>query len=59
MLCIWVDFSHLGHYEWHVAFPQPNIDLGAVRARVDDEGILVIDVPRSRRWHLMHTTCRA
>jgi hypothetical protein len=34
-----------GHYEWHVAFPQPNIDWGAVRARID-EGILVIDVPR-------------
>jgi len=45
-----------GHYEWHVAFPQPDIDLGAVRARID-EGILVIDVPR-RRWHSMHSTCR-
>ena len=45
-----------GHYEWHVAFPQPDIDLGAVRARIDG-GILVIDVPRRRR-HSIYSTCR-
>jgi hypothetical protein len=48
-------FSLVGHYEWHVAFPQPDIDLGAVRARVDEEGILIIDVPRRRRWHAMQS----
>ena len=37
-----------GHYEWHVAFPQSDIDLGAVRARLGKDGILVIDVPRRR-----------
>jgi hypothetical protein len=39
-----------GHYEWHVAFPQLDIDLGVVRARLDKDGDLVIDVPRRRRY---------
>jgi hypothetical protein len=39
-----------GHYEWHVAFPQLDIDLGAVRARLGKDGDLVIDVPRRRRY---------
>jgi hypothetical protein len=39
----------VGHYEWHVAFPQLDIDLGAVRARLGKDGDLVIDVPRRRR----------
>jgi hypothetical protein len=38
-----------GHYEWHVAFPQLDIDLGAVRARLGKDGDLIIDVPRRRR----------
>jgi hypothetical protein len=38
-----------GHYEWHVAFPQLDIDLAAVRARLSKDGDLVIDVPRRRR----------
>lgn len=38
-----------GHYEWHVAFPQLDTDMGAVRARFNKDGDLVIDVPRSRR----------
>jgi hypothetical protein len=35
-----------GHYEWHIAFPQPDVNLGAVRARFGEDGMLVIDVPR-------------
>lgn len=41
--------EHDCHYEWHVAFPQLDIDLGAVRARLGKDGDLVIDVPRRRR----------
>ena len=40
----------VGHYEWHVAFPQLDFDLGAVRARLEKDGDLVIDVPRRRRY---------
>ena len=35
-----------GHYEWHVAWPPKEVDLGAVRARFGGDGTLVIDVPR-------------
>lgn len=35
-----------GHYEWHVAFPQLDIDLEAARARLCKDGDLVIYVPR-------------
>lgn len=35
-----------GHYEWHVALPTREVDLGAVRARFGEDGTLVIDVPR-------------
>ncbi|KAH8990244.1 hypothetical protein EDB92DRAFT_1865148 [Lactarius akahatsu] len=38
--------EHDCHYEWHVALPPKEVDLGAVRARFGDDGILVIDVPR-------------
>jgi hypothetical protein len=43
-------FKLVGHYEWQVAFPQLDIDLGAVRARLGKDGDLVIDVPRRRRY---------
>ncbi|KAF8268138.1 hypothetical protein EI94DRAFT_1728523 [Lactarius quietus] len=36
----------VGHYEWCVALPQREVDLGAVRARFGEDGTLVIDVPR-------------
>ena len=39
-----------GHYEWHVALPPREVDLGAVRARFGEDGTLVIDVPRSIRF---------
>lgn len=39
--------EHDCHYEWHVALPPKEVDLGAVRARFGDDGTLVIDVPRS------------
>ena len=51
-------FFTSGHFEWHVAFPQQDVDLGAVRARVDEDGVLIIDVPRRRRWHAIQPTCR-
>lgn len=38
-----------GHYEWHITFPQLDVDLGAVRARLGKDGDLVIDVPRRRQ----------
>ncbi|KAH9167862.1 hypothetical protein EDB89DRAFT_2074491 [Lactarius sanguifluus] len=38
--------EHDCHYEWHVALPPREVDLGAVRARFGDDGTLVIDVPR-------------
>ena len=38
-----------GHYEWHVAFPQSDIDVGSIRARLGKDGILAIEVPRRRR----------
>ncbi|KAH9053007.1 hypothetical protein EDB83DRAFT_2225861 [Lactarius deliciosus] len=38
--------EHDCHYEWHVALPPKEVDLGAVRARFGDDGTLVIDVPR-------------
>ena len=40
------DAFRAGHYEWHVALPQREVDLGAVRARFCEDGTLVIDVPR-------------
>ncbi|KAF8486290.1 hypothetical protein DFH94DRAFT_850349 [Russula ochroleuca] len=40
--------EHDCHFEWHFAFPGPDIDLEAVRARLGKDGILVIDVPRRR-----------
>ncbi|KAH9998917.1 hypothetical protein BJV77DRAFT_978028 [Russula vinacea] len=40
--------EHDCHFEWHFAFPQPDVDLGAVQARLGKDGILVIDVPRRR-----------
>jgi hypothetical protein len=51
--------SLTGHYEWDFAFPQPDVDLGAVRARLDEEGILVIDVPKRRRWRGVYSACRS
>jgi len=51
-------FFPSGHYEWYVAFPQQDIDLGAARARVNEDGVLIIDVPRRRRWHVIQPTCR-
>jgi hypothetical protein len=54
LICPWL---HAGHYEWHVAFPEPDIDMSAVRARIDGDGVLVIDVPRRRRWRIVHSTC--
>ena len=39
-----------GHYEWHVALPPREVDLGAVRARFGEDGTLVINVPRSTRF---------
>jgi len=47
--------EHDCHYEWHVAFPRPDMDLRAVRARVGEDGILVIEVPRRQ---VMWITCR-
>ncbi|KAH9968470.1 hypothetical protein BJV74DRAFT_784966 [Russula compacta] len=41
--------EHDCHYEWHVAFPRPDVDLGAVRARLGEDGILLIEVPVPRR----------
>ncbi|KAH9030547.1 hypothetical protein EDB84DRAFT_1494011 [Lactarius hengduanensis] len=38
--------EHDCHYEWRVALPPKEVDLGAVRARFGDDGTLVIDVPR-------------
>jgi len=38
--------EHDCHYEWHIAFSQPDVHLGAVRARFGEDGMLVIDVPR-------------
>ena len=46
-----------GHYEWHIAFPQPDVNLGAVRARFGEDGMLVIDVPR--RPQASQTICLA
>ena len=39
-------FFFAGHYEWQVALPPREVDLGAVRARFGEDGTLVIDVPR-------------
>ncbi|KAI9439744.1 hypothetical protein H4582DRAFT_1801756, partial [Lactarius indigo] len=36
--------EHDCHYEWHVALPPREADLGAVRARFGEDGTLVIDV---------------
>ena len=45
---VFVSFSFFfaGHYEWQVALPPREVDLGAVRARFGEDGTLVIDVPR-------------
>lgn len=48
-ICLIYAVNFVGHYEWHVAFPQLDVDLGAVRARLGKDGDLVIDVPRRRR----------
>jgi hypothetical protein len=48
-----------GHYEWHIGFPQPDVNLGAVRARVGEDGILIIEVPRRPHWQASRTACLA
>ncbi|KAI0247664.1 hypothetical protein BJV78DRAFT_1243865 [Lactifluus subvellereus] len=49
--------EHDCHYEWHIAFSQPDVNLGAVRARFGEDGMLVIDVPR--RPQASRTICLA
>ncbi|KAH9970553.1 hypothetical protein BGW80DRAFT_1175997, partial [Lactifluus volemus] len=40
-LAVVADAWHLEqdcHYEWHIGFPQPDVNLGAVRARLERMG---------------------
>ena len=62
-LCVRTDTNDVtfdqttGHYEWNIAFPPTEVNLGAVRARFGEDGTLFIDVPR--RPQASRTACLA